>query len=248
MVQVPFEVRVEGYEPEPPSDLGVRAVTKADVAHDVSAELRNHFDRHPLAPEARPLTAEASTPGDFRRVLNDGAQRALRDADQWHDLLPELAWAWQVVVAVPLGAFFASLMTEAGKDAYIALKRLMHRLYTASARRQGSMAPEIRTIELSDTDSGLTVPLRDKLPDKAYRQLLTITLPPLPNGCSLDRLLWLSGRWILDVKVPIPNPGEADDVPWPQRSTVLVPLVWQATDRRWTLPPEDKSPDYLYIQ
>lgn len=246
MVQAPFAVRVEGYEPEPPSDPDVPVVTKADVVRDVSVELRKHFDRHPLDPDALPVTAGTTPAGDFRRVLNDGARQALRDAPEAPFLLPELAWAWQVAVAVPLGAFFTSLMTEAGKDAYIALKRLMHRLYTAAARRQGSAAPEIRTIELRDTDSGLIVTLPDDLPNTAYRQLLTITLPPLPNGCSFDRLLWLSGRWILQVRVPIPNPGDADDLPLPHE--VLVPVVWQATDRRWTLPPEDKSPDYLYIR
>jgi hypothetical protein len=103
------------------------------------------------------------------------------------DALLEAAWIWQVVVAVPIGAFFASFGTEAGKDAYKSLKQLIQRLSKA-ARRQG--APDIaRTIELSDTDSGLTVDLPDTLPDKAYRQLLAITLASLPKGSRPDHLI-----------------------------------------------------------
>jgi hypothetical protein len=51
MVQTPFEVWIVGHELEPSSDPRIRAVTKADVAQDVTAELRKHFAGHPLNPD-----------------------------------------------------------------------------------------------------------------------------------------------------------------------------------------------------
>jgi hypothetical protein len=246
MAQVPFEVRVEGYEPEPSPDLDAPVVTKADVAQDVSSELRQHFDRYPVDPDTRPVVTKATPAGDFEPVLNDGVRRALQIPRVYYDVTEELAW--QVIVALSLSAFFASFMTEAGKDAYRAMKRVIHRLY-AAARRQGSTAPEIRTIELRDIDSGLIIPLLDELPDEAYQQLLTITLPPLLNGYSLYRLWWDGGRWILQVSAPVPKHLKVDnDALWRHPSTVIVPLVWHAHDRRWTLPPEGEFGDSLFIQ
>jgi hypothetical protein len=179
-------------------------------------------------------------------VLDEGVERALRAPEVQYDA-PE-AWAWQVVVVVPLSAFFASFMTEASKDAYMAIKRLMHRLATAAARRRGPSAPDIRTIELRDAESGLALYLPEDLPNKAYQQLLTIMLPPLSNDYSLDRLLWFRGRWILQIRVPVTHHRRIDDTRLPQQSTVLVPLVWRAADRRWSLPPEDEAGDSLFIQ
>jgi hypothetical protein len=177
MAQAPFNVRVVGYEPKPEQDVrSAPPVTKADVKHDVLDELREHVDRYPIVPDARLVTSHSASAGDIQLVLDDGVERALRAPETLYSGLE--GWAWQVVVVVPLSAFFASLMTEAGKDAYMAMKQLMHRLATAAARRRGSSAPNIRTIELCDADSGLTLYLPENLPNKAYQQLLTITLPP----------------------------------------------------------------------
>lgn len=247
MVQAPFKVRVVGYEPKPERDVPFnRPVAKADVRDDVSNELREHFKRYPVAPDARPVTAQPASAGDMQLVLDEGIERALRAPETLYSGLE--AWAWQVVVVVPLSAFFASLMTEAGKDAYIAMKQLMHRLASAAGRRRGPSAPDIRTIELRDAESGLTLYLPEDLPNKAYRQLLTITLPPLSKGYSLYRLLWFRGRWILQIRVPVPKHRGVDDALRPQQSTVLVPLVWHAAERRWSLPPEDEAGDSLFIQ
>lgn len=219
------------------------------MAHDVSVELRKHFDRHPIDPDARPLIAEPTSAGELEPVLKDGARRALGPRELEYSLPSlSLGWAWQVAIVVPLGAFFTSFMTEAGKDAYKALKRLIHRLSIAAARRRGSTAPDDRTIILRDAGSGLTIMLEETLSDKAYQQLLTMTLPSLPHGYSLDRLLWFRGRWILQVSVPIPDHDNLDDEPSYGEATVPVLLVWQATHQRWTLRKEDSFTDILAMQ
>jgi hypothetical protein len=247
MVQAPFEVRVEGYEPDRGADQTAPAVTKADVARDVAVELRRHFDRHPIARDAGPVAADPASAEEIRKVVDDGVRRALRplEASPSSPYEAELAWMWQVVVAVPLTAFLTSLMTEAGKDAYVALGDLVRRLARAAARRHGPSAPETRTVELRDADSGLTVTLPDWLPDEAYRELVTVTLPPLPDGWDPSLLSWSGDRWILRLWVPIADPPEADGSPWPRK--VVVPLVWQAADRRWTLPPDDDAGNYLFM-
>jgi hypothetical protein len=234
MGQEPFEVRIVGWEAGPSSGPRIRAVTKADVAQDVTAELRKHFAGHPLDPDARPLTARTTVSEDFESGLKEAARRAML----WDsDAALEAAWIWQVVVAVPIGAFFASFGTEAGKDAYKALKLLMQRLSKAAARRQGAGPDILRTIELSDIDSAVMIELPDKLPDKAYRQLLAITLPPLPKGSRPDRLMWFDGRWMLLVTMPVPDRDRADDLRSPREVPVL--MMWEPTSGRWTLPPGD---------
>jgi hypothetical protein len=248
MVQAPFKVQVVGYAPKLERDTtSARPVTKVDVKRDVSDELREHFDHYPIAPDARPITVRPDSAEDMQLLLGEGVERALRAPEVNYDALE--GWAWQVVVVVPLSAFLASFMTEAGKDAYKAMKRLMHRLATAAARRRGPSAPDIRTVELRDAESGLTLYLSEDLPNKAYRQLLTITLPPLSKDYSLDRLLWFRDRWILQVRVQVTHHRRIDDdAALPQQSTVLVPLVWRAADRWWSLPPEDEAGDSLFIQ
>jgi hypothetical protein len=77
------------------------------------------------------------------------------------------------------------------------------------------------------------------------RGSLTIALPSLPDGYSLDRLLWFRGRWILEVSVPIPNYDNLDDEPSP---TVPVLMAWHAADQRWTLRKEDSSTDLLFMK
>jgi hypothetical protein len=250
MVQVPFEVQVVKYEPwlggEIPFD---RAGARSHIAHDVSDELRKHFARYPVPPDVRPLTAETSSAGDPQLVLTNGVRRALRVRHErpLADAVigPELAW--QVVIGVSLSAFLASLMTEAGKDAYLALKRLMHRLH-AAAHHHGSTEPRFRRIELRDVDSSLIVAMRRDLPDRAYQQLLAIKLPPLPDGCSPNSLEWFGGRWVLQVAVPVPDDLKDDEAYWPQQPMVLVPLVWNSRDRRWKLPSEGRRGDDLFIE
>ena len=139
-------------------------------------------------------------------------------------------------------------MTEAGKDAYLALKRLVHRLYTTTERRRSSKRLEIQRIELRDADSGLIVKLPHDLPDRAYRQLLKIKLPPLPDGYSPDRLQCLDDHWILQVRVPVPDHLKDDDALWAGKSTVNVPLVWYSRGREWRPSPEGRRGDHLFLE
>jgi hypothetical protein len=249
MVQAPFEVRVEQYMPWLDRDSPlVPSAIRPDVGRDVSDELRKHFDQYPLPSDVGPLTTQASPAGDLQLVLNDGVRRALAWRDHAFEAMTVAPsdLVWQVIIAAPLGAFFASLMAEAGKDAYMALKRLAQRLYSAAARRQDSAAPEIPPIELRDAGSGLTVTLPDDLPDKAYRQLLKIELPSLPDGYSPDRLQWFDDHWTLQVRTPVPD--ERNKARRWRRSTVLVPLVWYSHARQWKPPPKGRRGDLLFIE
>lgn len=93
---------------------------------------------------------------------------------------------WVIFLCAPLGVFFTAFLKsagqEAGRDAYLALRRLVSRLYAARRKNDGSIA-------IIGSENYTQIDLREDLPEEAYRQLAEM------GPHELD-----GGNWIWDFK------------------------------------------------
>lgn len=97
-------------------------------------------------------------------------------------------------------------MSEAGKDTYKQFQALVGRIFAARRRKRTSSD----RLDLRDSASGLVIQVREDLPDKAYRQLVTIDLPTSIEGQRSSAIEWHFGinSWIwrtgvkLEVAIP----------------------------------------------
>ena len=144
----------------------------------------------------------------------DKAARQILDERLRHGppLALEAPPPWLVIVSVPLGTLITTFLAKASEDAYIALKRVVKRMYekSKSAVEEECNRLEIQyegtdvDLRLRDSDSNLIVELDSTLRDPAYRALFSLELPKLPEGYIPKRLSWFSGRgWVLTIDVPI---------------------------------------------
>lgn len=112
-------------------------------------------------------------------------------------------WIVTVTLAVPIGAFFAAIAQEAGKDAYRAIKRWASDLSAASPPHGYG------DIEVLDPD-GSRIDLRPvNLPDEAFAALLDIDWAKHAGATLIwtDEHGWVDSTWYLEEVV---KPGLED--------------------------------------
>jgi hypothetical protein len=119
------------------------------------------------------LEAEA-TPEDVdqvARVLREAGLSPTVEANVLRASVTDLPWIIYAAVGTTFGFFLKAMAEEAGKDAWVALKSLVGRLYEVRSR-PGKRSGGIR-VDAQD----VTIVLTDTLPDEAYRQLSAGELP-----------------------------------------------------------------------
>ena len=84
-------------------------------------------------------------------------------------------YPWVIFLLVALRPFYKSFLSEAGKDAYQGLRRLICKLFRARRDSNG-------TIEVCDDNTETHIFLADDLPEEAYRQLTQKGLEQLKGG------------------------------------------------------------------
>lgn len=87
-------------------------------------------------------------------------------------------FSWIVLATLPLTAFFTALASEAGRDAYRALRQFVRNVFSA---RQHSPQPQ-GSLLARDTETCIEILLEPDLPDKAYRELLQLDLSAFELG------------------------------------------------------------------
>jgi hypothetical protein len=140
-----------------------------------------------------PLSARVSVPGPITTRQLDELRAALAEADLFTEelvVIQRRTVAQTVVVVVitaSLTHFFAAVATEAGKDTYVRLKRLVARALANGGHSHDG------AVVLEDEVSGPAVELTSELPDDAYAALLLLDIAALPEG----QLSWDhdAGRW-----------------------------------------------------
>ena len=187
----------------------------------VASHLQNadaaRADTHQLGPhdQVSPSTFELDRAALFERHRPPPARVAA--PEPW-------VGPWLVIISAPLGAFFASFMAEAGKDAYVAFKRLISKIF---AKARDAHKDESVEVFLQDPISKLLILIEPDIPRAAYEQLLTIRLPVLPNDYVVKQCLrWNQASWTLEVEVPI-------QVVHIQGSEAVI-LTWLPDKHRWT--------------
>jgi hypothetical protein len=195
------------------------------------AVLEDHFARHPLDVQVSSRGVERKA--DLTELLTDQArqdylQRLLDRSNEVRRGPPVLGagiaqpGAWMILVSVPLTAFLTSFLSEAGKDAYLTLKTLLGKLFAIFPRE----STRRRKVHLRDPGSGLVIELHDRLPERAYQELVGLAVPRLPSPYVPDRLRW-EDQWVLTVQVEAPE-DYRDELSW-----YPVELTWEAEDHRW---------------
>lgn len=106
------------------------------------------------------------------------AIRARHPTQDQHHVGEALPWIVSITLAAPIASFFAAIGSEAGKDAYIALKEWLRNV-------AGISHPAVYGhVEIVDAE-GTNVDLRPKaLSDEAFAGLLQIDWSQL-RGCTL---------------------------------------------------------------
>jgi hypothetical protein len=87
-------------------------------------------------------------------------------------------FAWLLLAALPLQAFFSHLAEDFADDAHEQLRTFVNRLL----RRQSSRNRAKPTLVLQDTASGVQIVLESDLPAESYRQLLNLDLNTAKPG------------------------------------------------------------------
>lgn len=107
-----------------------------------------------------------------------------------------------VVLAAPVGAFFTSIASAAGKDAYSAIRRWVLGLSRARSHGYGQ-------VEIQDPD-GTRISIREAvLPPEALDALLEIDWPALSGKALIwtDDHGWVDSEWYVEQVV---RPGIED--------------------------------------
>jgi len=147
---------------------------------------RERFDTHDPRIMAEVLVEEGAPQEELRRlqaIFDEAGAPAVVTAGYARrsaDLLP-----WAMLIKAPLAIFLTTIATQAGIDAWKALKAFVAAVY-AERRRPDRSEGTIRF-----DDDGLTVILSDDLPDAAYEELAGGEFP------GAGYFLWddASGSW-----------------------------------------------------
>ena len=98
-------------------------------------------------------------------------------ANYFRKSLGELPWV--IFLSVQVGVFFSAFLKaagqEAGRDAYLGIRRLVSRLYNARRNSNGSVV-------LLDDNTRTHITLNADLPEEAYKQLAQIDPEQLKGG------------------------------------------------------------------
>jgi hypothetical protein len=217
------------------------------IRDSAEAVLQEHFARHPLDTQAS--SGAVAREADLTELLIGPAGQAHLQyvLDRWLQERRRAGPAggfgvaegfpWLLVVSVPLSAFLTSFLSEAGKDAYLALKTLLGKLLALFPTKS------IHNLELRDPGLGLVIEVHDRLPERAYQELMGMAIPKIPSEYAPDRLprLRWDAQWVLTIPLRVPEsyrriasqdePKDIDRVvPHP-----TVKLAWKAADHRWML-------------
>jgi hypothetical protein len=196
------------------------------------AVLEDHFARHPLDVQVSSRGVERKA--DLTELLTDQARqdylqrsldRSLNEVRRGPSGLGvgiAQSGAWMILVSVPLTAFLTSFLSEAGKDAYLTLKTLLGKLFAIFPRE----STRRRKVHLRDPGSGLVIELHDRLPERAYQELVGLAVPRLPSRYAPARLRW-EDQWVLTVQAEAPE-DYRNELPW-----YPVDLAWKAEEHRW---------------
>ncbi|GAB2717009.1 hypothetical protein [Streptomyces bullii] len=87
---------------------------------------------------------------------------------------------WLVLASLPLQAFLAGLGSEAVRDGYAALKKLVARVFRRDGSAEDAAVP--RPLVLQDERTGLRIVLEPDLPQQAYEQLTELDLTEFSIG------------------------------------------------------------------
>lgn len=131
-------------------------------------------------PMAVPVTVHiaAAPPDGVDQFVNDirtiGLEPTVRTVPTRRGV-SDFAW---LILALPIKAFFETLVEQFAGDAYARLKTL-----TGTAlRHHGDTRDNRRVMLLQDSTTGLQVVLESDLPLAAYRQLFLVNLPDFAQG------------------------------------------------------------------
>jgi hypothetical protein len=102
-------------------------------------------------------------------------------------------WLIVMTLQVPLSMFFSGFMGEAGKDAYVKLKRLVGRAKSAP----GEVAQAVGELQVRSARGGPSVEMDPSLPDEALESLCAIDWDAFDESAVLrwseDRREWVLG-------------------------------------------------------
>jgi hypothetical protein len=155
----------------------------------------------------------------------------------------KLGWeAWLVVISIPFTYMLQSFMSEAGRDAYKIVKRLLEKLR--------GIDPNAWLV-LRDSATGTAIRIGSGLPDEAYKQLFSIAVPKPTSDNQPIELIWNGSHWTwattikLTTEITVRLPQFKDEggpnweiVGWEPVKRLIdaqVEYQWDSENHRWVL-------------